>query len=77
MKLLPILSIALTVFATPALAEVKKTPVQPPASMKAAQKAPLLKVQMKMQNENRAFTSVSNVLKTRHDTVKNSISNVR
>ena len=27
--------------------------------------------------ENQVFTSVSNVLKTRHDTVKNSISNIR
>jgi hypothetical protein len=27
--------------------------------------------------ENLVFTSVSNVLKTRHDTTKNSISNVR
>ena len=30
-----------------------------------------------MENENRQFTSISNVLKTKHDTVKNSISNVR
>ena len=27
--------------------------------------------------ENQVFTSVSNVLKTRHDTVKNSIGNIR
>jgi hypothetical protein len=27
--------------------------------------------------ENQVFTSVSNVLKTRHDTAKNSISNIR
>ena len=37
----------------------------------------LLKIQMRMQNENQLFTSVSNVLKTRHDTVKNSIGNIR
>src|SRR6476646_2756074 len=34
-------------------------------------------LQRQMQNENRTFTSVSNVLKTRHDTAKNSISNIR
>ncbi len=36
-----------------------------------------LQLQMHMQRENRTYTSVSNVLKTRHDTVKNSISNIR
>jgi len=30
-----------------------------------------------MQNENRQFTMVSNIMKTKHDTVKNSISNIR
>lgn len=37
----------------------------------------LLQVQIAMQRENQVFTSVSNVLKTKHDTVKNSISNIR
>jgi hypothetical protein len=37
----------------------------------------MLKLQQAMQRENLVFTSVSNVLKTRHDTAKNSISNVR
>lgn len=37
----------------------------------------LLKLQMQMQRENQIFTSVSNILKTRHDTVKNTIGNVR
>lgn len=36
-----------------------------------------LLLQQKMQNENRAYTAVSNIMKTKHDTVKNSISNVR
>jgi hypothetical protein len=36
-----------------------------------------LGLQEKMQNENRQYTTVSNVLKTKHDTVKNSINNVR
>jgi hypothetical protein len=36
-----------------------------------------MSLQEKMQRENQVFTSVSNILKTKHDTVKNSISNVR
>lgn len=46
------------------------------AQMQEAQ-GPILQVQMAMQRENQIYTTVSNVLKTRHDTVKNSISNVR
>jgi hypothetical protein len=34
-------------------------------------------LQLAMQRENVVFSSVSNVLKTRHDTAKNSLSNVR
>ncbi len=37
----------------------------------------LMKVQISMQRENQVFSTVSNVLKTRHDTVKNTIANVR
>jgi hypothetical protein len=36
-----------------------------------------LQLQSQMQHENRAYTAISNILKTKHDTVKNSISNVR
>lgn len=36
-----------------------------------------LQLQTQMQNENRQYTTISNVMKTKHDTVKNSISNVR
>ena len=36
-----------------------------------------LQLQQQMQNENRQFTTVSNIMKTKHDTVKNSISNIR
>jgi hypothetical protein len=35
-----------------------------------------LQLQSSMQNENRQFKVVSNIMKTRHDTVKNSISNI-
>jgi hypothetical protein len=37
----------------------------------------MLNTQIAMQKENQIFTSVSNVLKTKHDTAKNSISNIR
>jgi hypothetical protein len=36
-----------------------------------------LGLQNQMQNENRQFTMVSNIMKTKHDTVKNAISNIR
>lgn len=36
-----------------------------------------LQLQSRLQHENRQYTAISNVLKTKHDTVKNSISNVR
>lgn len=36
-----------------------------------------LQLQSAMQNENRQYSMVSNIMKTKHDTVKNSISNIR
>ncbi len=36
-----------------------------------------LQLQERISAENRAYTAVSNVLKARHDTVKNAISNIR
>ena len=36
-----------------------------------------LQLQSQMQHENREYTALSNIMKTKHDTVKNSISNVR
>jgi hypothetical protein len=36
-----------------------------------------LQLQEQLSAENRAFSAVSNVLKTRHDTVKNAIGNIR
>ncbi len=35
-----------------------------------------LQLQNSMQNDNRQFTMVSNIMKTKHDTVKNTISNI-
>jgi len=36
-----------------------------------------LELQQQMQSENRRFTTLSNVLKARHETAKNSINNIR
>src|ERR1041384_6727912 len=36
-----------------------------------------LQLQTQMQHENRSYTAVSNIMKTKHDTVKNSINNIR
>lgn len=36
-----------------------------------------LQLQSQMQHENRSYTAISNIMKTKHDTAKNSISNVR
>jgi hypothetical protein len=47
----------------------------PPESQEKPQGGDPLPVQMSIQRENQVYTSVSNVLKTRHDTVKNSIGN--
>jgi hypothetical protein len=37
----------------------------------------LLKMQATLQHESQRFTAISNVMKTRHDTIKNSIGNIR
>jgi hypothetical protein len=36
-----------------------------------------LSLQSAMQYENRAYTAISNILKSRHDTLKNSVGNIR
>lgn len=36
-----------------------------------------LQLQSQMQHENRSYTAISNIMKTKHDTVKNSVSNIR
>ncbi len=36
-----------------------------------------LELQQQMQSENQRFTTLSNVLKARHETAKNSINNIR
>jgi hypothetical protein len=41
------------------------------------QSAEMLRVQIAMQRENMMFSSISNILKTKHDTLKNTISNIR
>jgi|GEM_PF-3205957 len=37
----------------------------------------LLKIQIAMQKENQLFTMISNILKTRHETAKSIIANIR
>jgi len=46
-------------------------------SMQASFNMQYLMLQQKMQSENRQFTTLSNVMKTKHDTAKNAINNVR
>ena len=41
------------------------------------QQAEMLSLQIAMQRENLMFTSISNILKTKHDTLKNTVSNIR
>lgn len=36
-----------------------------------------LQLQSQMQNENRSYTAISNILKSKHESVKNSIANIR
>jgi hypothetical protein len=43
----------------------------------AREAAEMLKIQIAMQRENALFTSISNIVKARHDTAKNSIGNLR
>jgi hypothetical protein len=43
----------------------------------SAENAELLRVQIALQRENQQFTAISNILKTRHDTLKNTIGNIR
>lgn len=43
----------------------------------SAQMNQMLNVQIAMQRENLVFSSISNVLKTKHDTLKNTIGNIR
>ncbi|MBZ4417186.1 hypothetical protein [Myxococcus sp. RHSTA-1-4] len=43
----------------------------------AEENSKLLNLQAAIQQESQTFTAISNVMKSRHDTIKNSISNVR
>jgi predicted AlkP superfamily phosphohydrolase/phosphomutase len=64
-------------------ANVKNLPSDLKQSLQSLQETQMsfnlqyLQLQNSMQNENRQFTMVSNIMKTKHDTVKNSISNIR
>jgi hypothetical protein len=43
----------------------------------AEENSKLLNLQAAIQQESQTFTAISNVMKTRHDTIKNSIGNIR
>lgn len=45
--------------------------------MRAELNPQYLQLMSQMQHEVRSYTAVSNIMKTKHDTVKNSISNIR
>ncbi len=52
---------------------VRKTGSQPQMSFNLQ----YLQLQDQMQNENRQYSAVSNIMKTKHDTAKNAIRNIR
>lgn len=60
------------------LGEIASASVTPPLQEKQTSfNLQYLQLQSQMQTENRRYTAISNIMKTRHDTLKNSISNVR
>ena len=76
-----VLSIGLNA-AAPAAADT--TSVSPPSSEASgsgpvtttAQNVPDLELQIRMLHENRPYTAISNIMKKKHHTVKNSIGNI-
>lgn len=61
-------------------AEVEGFVVNPMRGMQETQMSfnlQYLQLQSQMQHENRSYTAISNIMKAKHDTVKNSISNIR
>jgi hypothetical protein len=71
---------ALAAAATAALGQSQAALMQATQGMQEMQMSfnlQYLQLQNSMQNANRQFTMVSNIMKTKHDTVKNSISNIR
>jgi len=52
-------------------------PSRPMQEMNQSFNLQYLQLQQTMQQQNRQFTLVSNVMKTKHDTAKNAINNIR
>jgi hypothetical protein len=52
-------------------------PAAPASAARMSFNLQYLTLQSSMQNDNRQFTMVSNIMKTKHDTAKNSIRNIR
>lgn len=71
------------VLAAKLVADLAASQAQLPEATKQMQETQMsfnlqyLQLQNQMQNESRQYTAVSNILKTKHDTVKNSIANIR
>lgn len=79
LSLIPILLLGAHVLAAePAKAPTPATAApEPTFSAPKGTATPGTALQSKMQQENRQYTTVSNVLKTKHDTAKNAIGNIR
>ena len=67
----------LTALLTQARARPESRAIAELLQVQAAFNSEYLRLESQMQQENRRYTAVSNIMKTKHDTVKNSISNVR
>jgi hypothetical protein len=52
-------------------------PAAPASAARMSFNLQYLTLQSSMQNDNRQFTMVSNIMKTKHDTAKNSIRDIR
>jgi hypothetical protein len=63
--------------ATALLAQASPQAIAELAQLQLSFNLQYLQLQSQMQHENRSYTAISNIMKTKHDTVKNSISNVR
>ena len=62
---------------TPASGEAAAGSVESTLAQSADQNMYFLKLQEQLQSENRRYSALSNVLKARHETVKNAIGNIR
>lgn len=62
---------------TPASGAAANSSVEGALAQSADQNMYFLKIQEQLQSENRRYSALSNILKARHETVKNAIGNIR